>query len=156
HLLRSAYAAGARGGGHAVGPFQGSAVRADPPLHPPGRGAQPQEDHLRVRARLAGRRRLPPAGGPLRRSGVHAGRDGGRVKAERRKSLAADPLDSEEVLERFYRPTVAGASDHAPPLRAKPDKPTHYKVVCISLYNEDIAHLEALVAELKRRGHTKA
>lgn len=38
----------------------------------------------------------------------------------------------------------------------KKDKPTHYKIVCISLYTEDIARLEELVAELKRRGHTKA
>jgi hypothetical protein len=36
------------------------------------------------------------------------------------------------------------------------EKPTHYKIVCISLYTEDIARLEAMVAELKRRGHTKA
>jgi hypothetical protein len=28
--------------------------------------------------------------------------------------------------------------------------------VCISLYTEDIERLEALVAELKKRGHTKA
>ena len=39
---------------------------------------------------------------------------------------------------------------------AKKEKPTHYKVVCISLYNEDIERLKGLVAELKRRGHTKA
>jgi len=40
---------------------------------------------------------------------------------------------------------------------AKPKvKPTHYKVVCISLYTQDIENLEAKVAELKRRGHTKA
>ncbi|HJZ85117.1 MAG TPA: hypothetical protein VKN99_08110 [Polyangia bacterium] len=30
-----------------------------------------------------------------------------------------------------------------------------YKLVCVSLYLEDIARLEALVAELKRRGHTR-
>ena len=41
------------------------------------------------------------------------------------------------------------------PKAAKP-KPTHYKVVCISLYTQDIENLEAKVAELKRRGHTKA
>jgi hypothetical protein len=35
-------------------------------------------------------------------------------------------------------------------------KPTHYKVVCISLYTRDIEQLEATVAELKRRGYTKA
>jgi len=31
-----------------------------------------------------------------------------------------------------------------------------FKLVCISLYHEDIARLEALVGELKRRGHTRA
>ena len=31
-----------------------------------------------------------------------------------------------------------------------------YKLVCISLYLDDIARLEALVRELKRRGHPRA
>jgi len=31
-----------------------------------------------------------------------------------------------------------------------------YKLVCISLYLDDIARLEALVDELKRRGHPRA
>src|SRR5688572_24736587 len=35
-------------------------------------------------------------------------------------------------------------------------KPTHYKVICISMYTRDIEQLEAKVAELKRRGFTKA
>lgn len=34
-------------------------------------------------------------------------------------------------------------------------KPTHYKIICISMYTEDIAELDAKVAELKRRGLTK-
>ncbi len=66
------------------------------------------------------------------------------------RALARNPLGAEEVLERFYRP---GASPHPGPPKGKP---THYKVVCISLYNEDIARLDSLVRELKRRGHTKA
>ena len=37
-----------------------------------------------------------------------------------------------------------------------PVKPTHYKVICISMYTRDIEELEAKVAELKRRGWTKA
>ena len=41
-------------------------------------------------------------------------------------------------------------------MRPAKEKPTHYKIVCISLYTEDIARLEAMVAELKHRGHTKA
>jgi hypothetical protein len=31
-----------------------------------------------------------------------------------------------------------------------------YKLVCISLYHEDIARLESMVDELKRRGHARA
>jgi hypothetical protein len=62
-----------------------------------------------------------------------------------------DPLASEEILEKFYKPPAKPARAAAPK-----EKPTHYKIVCISLYTEDIEHLESLVAELKRRGHTKA
>jgi hypothetical protein len=64
------------------------------------------------------------------------------------KALASNPL--EDVIEEFYRPR--GRRRAAGP---KP-KPTHYKIVCISLYTEDIERLEGLVAELKRRGHTRA
>lgn len=39
---------------------------------------------------------------------------------------------------------------------SKRPKPVHYKIVCISLYVEDIERLDRLVGELKRRGHTKA
>jgi hypothetical protein len=65
--------------------------------------------------------------------------------------LGEDPLSADAVLEEtFYRAPAP------PPKRAKKDKPTHYKVVSISLYTEDIARLDAMVAELKRRGYTKA
>jgi hypothetical protein len=68
------------------------------------------------------------------------------------KKLASNPLADEDVLERFYKPV-----DEVQEAREKKRaKPTHYKIVCISLYTEDIERLEALVAELKRRGHTKA
>jgi len=36
------------------------------------------------------------------------------------------------------------------------DKPTHYKVICISIYNDDLKHLDELVKQLKKRGMTKA
>jgi hypothetical protein len=71
--------------------------------------------------------------------------------------LEDDPLsDAEKILrDDFY-----GARDEperiARPERSKKPKPTHYKVVCISLYTQDIEGLEAKVAELKRRGYTKA
>jgi hypothetical protein len=65
--------------------------------------------------------------------------------------LGDDPIDDRLVAE-FYRPSARPAR----PPRAEKPRPTHYKIVCISLYTEDIARLEALVGELKRRGHTKA
>jgi hypothetical protein len=80
-----------------------------------------------------------------------------KPQRDARSSLGDDPLATESVLERFYKPAAALAEVEDPAAaRTKPEKPTHYKVVCISLYNEDIAHLEEMVAELKRRGHTKA
>jgi hypothetical protein len=79
------------------------------------------------------------------------------MKAQRNANrlMGDDPLASETILERFYRPAgeTVPSNDAAAPRK---EKPTHYKVVCISLYNEDIEHLESMVAELKRRGHTKA
>jgi hypothetical protein len=73
------------------------------------------------------------------------------------RSLGNDPLAGDSVLEHFYKPAVAAVADlDEAPAKPKAEKPTHYKVVCISLYNEDIAHLEEMVAELKRRGHSKA
>ncbi len=80
-----------------------------------------------------------------------------RSQSKPNRLMGDDPLDGDTILERFYKPVpepVAAAND-APAPKAK-EKPTHYKVVCISLYNEDIEHLESMVAELKRRGHTKA
>jgi hypothetical protein len=39
---------------------------------------------------------------------------------------------------------------------AEKPRPDHYKVICISMYTEDLARLDAVVKELKRRGYTKA
>ena len=75
------------------------------------------------------------------------------------KLLRHDPLSETDAIMRddFYgRRTGAprtAAGTEAPPLAAKP---THYKVICISMYNQDIKELEAKVAELKKRGMTKA
>ena len=70
-----------------------------------------------------------------------------------KRLMGDDPLAADTILERFYKPAEELVE---PPAAAKAAKPTHYKVVCISLYNQDIEHLEKMVAELKRRGHTKA
>ena len=53
----------------------------------------------------------------------------------------------------FYAP-------EAPAPRAKPvvqaERPTHYKVICISMYTDDLARLDQMVDTLKARGLTKA
>ncbi|MCB9507551.1 MAG: hypothetical protein H6700_07100 [Myxococcales bacterium] len=51
----------------------------------------------------------------------------------------------------------AGSPRRAPPRRrAKKSTPTHYKIISISLYNEDIDKIDELVAALKAAGHPKA
>lgn len=69
------------------------------------------------------------------------------------KLMAHDPLsDADAILsEEYYGRRQA--PDKAP---AKAQRPTHYKVICISMYTRDIEELDAKVAELKRRGWTKA
>ena len=77
------------------------------------------------------------------------------------KLIENDPLGEADLIltEEFYgrgeRREGRAPARPASRVSDKP-KPTHYKIVCISLYTEDIARLEAMVAELKRRGHTKA
>jgi hypothetical protein len=78
------------------------------------------------------------------------------------KLMAHDPLsDADAILsEEYYGRRREGAplAEARKPRAAagKPPKPTHYKVICISMYTRDLEDLDAKVAELKRRGWTKA
>lgn len=71
------------------------------------------------------------------------------------KLMAHDPLsDADAILsEEYYGRRT---TETKPKKRAAGERPTHYKVICISMYTRDIEELEAKVAELKRRGWTKA
>lgn len=65
-------------------------------------------------------------------------------------------LDGDEV-----QGVLSGAFYTAGPSRMRPndqpiEKPTHYKVICISMYTDDLARLDDMVDELKARGLTKA
>ncbi|MEE2756103.1 MAG: hypothetical protein VYA30_05560 [Myxococcota bacterium] len=62
--------------------------------------------------------------------------------------------DEERAVEEFFDPRLPRRIDARS--NAKNDKPTHYKVVSISLYTEDIERLNELVKELKSRGHSRA
>jgi hypothetical protein len=79
------------------------------------------------------------------------------------KLMAHDPLsDADAILsEEYYGRRREGAPADEPrkprPAAAgKQPRPTHYKVICISMYTRDLEDLDAKVAELKRRGWTKA
>ena len=65
-------------------------------------------------------------------------------------------LDADEVqgvlTGAFYAPEPPAPSR----TRKTEPKPTHYKVICISLYTKDLDRLDHLVDELKGRGLTKA
>ena len=76
---------------------------------------------------------------------------------------AARVLDGDEVQGvlsgAFYQAAPeSGSRMVAAPAKALDDKskPTHYKVICISMYTKDLARLDELVDELKGRGITKA
>lgn len=79
-------------------------------------------------------------------------------------ALGTSPLTEEDAImdQTFYRHPgrPAGGARSGPQAlpRTQParEKPAHYKIVSISLYNEDIENLERLVSELKAKGHTKA
>lgn len=74
--------------------------------------------------------------------------------------LLENPLEGEELLIDAMYGTARPAPRRPHAVTAAPReqaaKPQHYKIVSISLYNEDIERLDRMVAELKRRGHYKA
>jgi hypothetical protein len=56
----------------------------------------------------------------------------------------------------FYAPKSEIKPVAPPQAEATSDKPTHYKVICISLYNKDLQRLDDMVESLKAKGLTKA
>jgi hypothetical protein len=59
----------------------------------------------------------------------------------------------------FNSPATAAAPSSGPGAQQTPRreaKPSHYKVICISMYTEDLKRLDGMVESLKSRGLTKA
>ncbi len=82
---------------------------------------------------------------------------------------AARVLDGDEVQGvlsgAFYSPSASAtpASGHggrgardSGVVKVAAEKPSHYKVICISMYTKDLEHLDEMVEELKAKGLTKA
>jgi len=73
------------------------------------------------------------------------------------RQAAAKVLDRDEVegvlSSSFYDANARQARQE--PKRGN-EKPTHYKVICISMYTDDLKRLDTMVDTLKARGLTKA
>lgn len=81
--------------------------------------------------------------------------------------MGRDPLAADdEILTQMFYGKDAAAPRSTPEKKAPAPRrtnrrrakkaPTHYKIVSISLYNEDIDRIDTLVSELKENGHPKA
>ncbi len=78
--------------------------------------------------------------------------------AEAVTSVFAD--DDGVLREAFYKdaegpPLAALGPDAKRRARPKQPKPEHYEIICISMYNEDLARLDEKVRALKARGHRR-
>ncbi len=78
------------------------------------------------------------------------------------RQATARVLDQDEVegvlSGTFYSPQGQQAKPvpkETPP-KQRDGKPSHYKVICISMYTDDLKRLDKMVEELKGRGLTKA
>jgi len=57
----------------------------------------------------------------------------------------------------FYAAGAPSPTESVPEAPSKRDaKPSHYKVICISMYTDDLKRLDSMVEALKARGLTKA
>ena len=77
------------------------------------------------------------------------------------RQAARKVLDVDEVEGVLSNSFYAPSSEERPKVLFSTDpvqqeKPTHYKVICISMYTEDLKRLDNMVDSLKARGLTKA
>jgi len=73
---------------------------------------------------------------------------------------AGGAVGGEETPDRAGSPGARRANpgprkDRQRKRRRRPAKADHYEVICISMYKEDLAKLDARVADLKAAGHRK-
>ncbi|HSN82674.1 MAG TPA: hypothetical protein VLS88_08870 [Polyangiales bacterium] len=72
---------------------------------------------------------------------------------KRRDARGVNEVFEEDEVSAVLRDTFYGRK--AKRARGKAKKPDHYDVICISLYKEDLAQLDEMVAQLKKRGHRR-
>jgi len=78
---------------------------------------------------------------------------------KRREATGVRGVLEEDEVNAVLRDTFyggkAGNRSRAKAKKKKQEKPDHYDVICISLYKEDLAQLDKMVAKLKKQGHRR-
>ncbi len=77
---------------------------------------------------------------------------------KRRDGAGVDGILDEDEVSAVLRDSFYGAKSAKRPrakAKKKKKKPDHYDVICISLYKEDLAQLDKMVAKLKKQGHRR-
>ncbi|MGB5809773.1 MAG: hypothetical protein WBG86_04530 [Polyangiales bacterium] len=77
---------------------------------------------------------------------------------KRRGGSRVNEVFEEDEVSAVLRETFySGSKKKRAPAKAKKKvkKPDHYDVICISLYKEDLARLDTMVAKLKKAGHRR-
>ena len=74
---------------------------------------------------------------------------------KRRESTAVDGILDEDEVSAVLRGSFYGGKPQKRGRAKAKRKPDHYDVICISLYTEDLARLDKMVAKLKKQGHRR-
>jgi hypothetical protein len=75
---------------------------------------------------------------------------------KRRDATGVNEVLEEDEVSAVLRDTFyGGKAGKRSPAKPKKKKPDHYDVICISLYKEDLARLDKMVAKLKKQGHRR-
>ena len=74
---------------------------------------------------------------------------------KRREAAGVKGILEEDEVSAVLRDSFYGAKAGKRSRPKSKKKPDHYDVICISLYKEDLAQLDDMVAKLKKRGHRK-
>jgi hypothetical protein len=79
------------------------------------------------------------------------------MKSDELHEATARVLDRDEIEGvlggSFYTPQ---STERIAAPRTPGERPTHYKVICISMYTDDLERLDEMVSTLKAKGLTKA
>jgi len=74
---------------------------------------------------------------------------------KRRESTAVDGVLEDDEVSAVLRDSFYSAKSAKRSRSRAKKKPDHYDVICISLYTEDLARLDKMVAKLKKQGHRR-